>query len=112
MADLVSRRRMISISIAAGSAVTLSSLALRSAKSADAPATVDEKDQMAVALGYVSDAKRVDAKTNPSYQAGAACAACSWYQGKAGDSAGPCTFFPGKLVAAGGWCKMWSKKQK
>jgi hypothetical protein len=73
---------------------------------------VNEKDSMAAALGYVSDAKHIDKNASPTYQAGATCSNCSWYQGKAGDPAGgPCSFFPGKSVDANGWCRMWNKKQ-
>jgi hypothetical protein len=111
----ISRRRLLTLmTTAAGSAVTLDLLtrAQPALAAGDAPAAahVDEKDSMAVALGYVSDAKRIDARTNPQFQQGANCSGCSWYQGKAGDAAGACTFFPGKLVDAGGWCKMWNKK--
>jgi hypothetical protein len=100
MADRLSRRHVLLLTLFAGTAL------------ADAPAKVDEKDSVAAALGYVSDAKRVDKKTSPTYQAGSNCSSCSWYQGKAGDPAGgPCTFFPGKNVDANGWCRMWNKKQ-
>jgi len=76
------------------------------------PPKVNEKDSMATALGYVSDAKRVDKKASPMYQAGSSCSNCSWYQGKPGDAAGgPCSFFPGKSVEPNGWCRMWNKKQ-
>ena len=69
---------------------------------ADAPPPkVNEKDSMAVALGYVSDAKHVDKKASPQYTAGSTCSSCSWYQGKAADPAGgACTFFPGKTSQA------------
>jgi hypothetical protein len=77
-----------------------------------APAKVNEKDSVAVALGYVSDAKRVDTKASPQYKPGSTCSNCSWYQGKPGDAAGgPCTFFPGKNVDANAWCRMYNKKQ-
>jgi hypothetical protein len=75
------------------------------------PPKVDEKDPTASALGYTSDAKRVDRKAYPMYQAGTTCANCSWYQGKPGDAAGgPCTFFPSKSVDPAGWCRMWTRK--
>ena|SRR5579863_2601723 len=75
-------------------------------------ARVNEKDSLAVALGYVSDVAHIDAKANPTYQAGATCSNCSWYQGKGGDpTGGPCTFFPGKLVEPHAWCRMWNKRQ-
>jgi hypothetical protein len=105
MTDLVSRRHLLFWALVAGGAA---GTAL-----ADAPLPkVDEKDSLATALGYMSDAKRVDKKSSPTYQAGSTCSNCSWYQGKAGDAAGgPCTFFPGKNVDANGWCRMWNKKQ-
>jgi High potential iron-sulfur protein len=100
MSDRVSRRELLFLALFAGSAL------------ADTPPSkVNEKDSLAVALGYVSDARRVDPKTDSKYQAGATCSTCSWYQGKPGDPAGgPCTFFPGKNVDANGWCRMWNKK--
>ena len=87
---MISRRQMLLLAMVSGTAL------------ADvAPAKVDEKDSLAVALNYLSHSK----------QAGATCSTCSWYQGKAGDPAGgPCTFFPGKNVDANGWCRMWNKK--
>ena len=95
-----SRRQMLFLSLFAGSVLADSP-----------PPKVDEKDSTAAALGYVSDARRVDAKANPQFKAGSSCSNCSWYQGKAGDPAGgPCTFFPGKNVDANGWCRMWNKR--
>ncbi|HEY6484439.1 MAG TPA: high-potential iron-sulfur protein [Steroidobacteraceae bacterium] len=116
MSGPISRRRILAAALAAGTATVAgawSAAARAQAAGAAAPASpkVDEKDAMAVALGYVADARHVDAKANPTFQAGATCSGCSWYQGKPGDSAGgPCTFFPGKRVAAQGWCKMWNRK--
>jgi hypothetical protein len=104
MNEAISRRQVLFLTLFAGAA--------GSALAADAQPKVNEKDSVAAALGYVSDAKRVDTKASPTYQAGATCSTCSWYQGKAGDPAGgPCTFFPGKNVDANGWCRMWNKKQ-
>jgi hypothetical protein len=104
MTRIISRREMMSFAFLTG--VTVRVLA-------DAPPPkVNEKDSLAVALGYVSDAKRVDTKASPQYTAGATCSSCSWYQGKAGDAAGgACTFFPGKNVDANAWCRMYSKKK-
>jgi hypothetical protein len=100
MTDL-SRRQMLFLALFAGSAL------------ADTPPPkVNEKDSVATALGYVSDARHVDQKAYPMYKAGSTCANCSWYQGKPGDAAGGgCTFFPGKNVDPNGWCRMWNKKQ-
>ncbi len=77
---------------------------------AHAQAMVDEKDAQAVAVGYVADAKKADAKKFPKYAAGQMCSGCALYQGKAGDKAGGCGLFPGKQVAAGGWCSAYAKK--
>jgi len=124
MTNLISRRQMLSVALAASGALTAGVLAAAETGTGGAgaaptgsptgtsPAKVDAKDATAVALGYVSDAKRVDKAASPTFQAGASCSSCSWYQGKPADPAGgPCTFFPGKNVDANGWCRMWSKKQ-
>ena len=75
-----------------------------------AQTALSEKDPQAVALGYVSDATKVDTKKYPKYAAGQACSNCALYQGKEGDAAGNCPLFAGKQVAAKGWCSAWAKK--
>ncbi len=75
-----------------------------------AQAALSEKDPQAVALGYVSDATKADAKKYPKYAAGQACGTCALYQGKPGDATGACPLFAGKLVSAKGWCSAWAKK--
>ncbi|HEY3786124.1 MAG TPA: high-potential iron-sulfur protein [Steroidobacteraceae bacterium] len=125
MTGRVSRRRLLGLGVAAGGAFGAAAwLWPATAKARRGPeqpggsnstaqgTRVNEKDSLAVALGYLSDASRVDRKASPTYQPGASCSSCSWYQGQPGDAAGgPCTFFPGKLVDAHGWCRMWNKKQ-
>jgi anaerobic selenocysteine-containing dehydrogenase len=80
------------------------------ATTAQAQTLLDEKDAQAVALGYVADAKRVDAKKQPKYAAGQVCSNCALYQGKATDKAGGCPLFGAKQVAGAGWCSAWAKK--
>ena len=75
-----------------------------------APVELDVNDPQAKALGYVKDAKTVDAKANPNYKPGQTCANCLQAQGKPGDAQLPCNIFPGKLVQAKGWCKVWVKR--
>lgn len=75
-----------------------------------APVELDVNDPQAKALGYVKDAKTVDAKANPNYKPGQTCANCLQAQGKAGEALLPCNIFPGKLVQAKGWCKVWVKR--
>ena len=95
-------RRVFLLAVAA----TGTALATR----ANAQALVDEKDPQAAALGYVAEAKRVDAKKFPKFAAGQNCANCALYQGKAADKAGGCPLFAGKQVAGAGWCSAWAKK--
>ena len=95
-------RRVFLMTLAASGAVL--------ASRAQAQALVGEKEPQAVALGYVADAKNVDAKKYPKFAAGQNCANCALYQGKATDKAAACPLFAGKLVAGPGWCNAWAKK--
>ena len=99
-----SNRRVFLMTVAATGTAALATRAL-----AQAP-LVNEKDPQAVALGYVADATKADAKKFPKYAAGQNCANCALYQGKATDPAAPCPLFPGKQVAGKGWCSAWAKK--
>ena len=96
------RRRQFVISLA----VATTGLA----GTARAQAMVDEKSPQALALGYVADASKADAKKYPKYEAGQHCANCALYQGKPADASGACPLFAGKLVAGKGWCSAWVKK--
>jgi hypothetical protein len=81
------------------------------AAAADAPKPhVAVKDPTAVALAYIEDASKVDAKAFPTYKAGQHCANCLQSTGAATDAWRPCNLFPGKLVAANGWCKVYVKR--
>jgi len=95
-------RRIFLLSLAASGA-SLGTLAR-------AQTMVDPKDAQAAALGYVTDAKTVDAKKYPRYAAGQICGNCALFQAKADDKTGPCTLFPGRHVAGPGWCTAWVKK--
>jgi hypothetical protein len=90
--------------------MTLAASGATLATGVQAQALVDEKDPQAVALGYVADAKRVDAKKFPRFAAGQNCTNCALYQGKATDKAAGCPLFAGKQVAGPGWCSAWAKK--
>ncbi len=97
-------RRVFLMTLAASGA------ALATQAEAQAPLLLDEKNAQAVALGYVAEAKRVDAKKYPKFVAGQNCASCALYQGKAADKAAGCPLFAGKQVAGAGWCSAWAKK--
>jgi hypothetical protein len=108
MSDHFSRRDALrTFAVALGAAATV--LPGRRAQAADLPHLLPT-DASATALGYHEDVKTVDAKSNPTYQAGQVCSNCAQYKGNAGDMWGPCNLFPGKQVSANGWCKVWTKK--
>ena len=90
--------------------LTLAATGAALATRALAQAQVDEKDPQAAALGYVAEAKRVDAKKFPKFAAGQNCANCALCHGKAADRAGGCPLFAGRQVASAGWCSAWAKK--
>lgn len=105
--EKLSRRRLLQGALAGIAAVPVATLISRSAEAAE---PLSESDPTAKSLGYVTDAKKVDAKANPNYKPGQDCANCMQFTGKAGAADGPCNIFPGKTVKAQGWCKVWVLK--
>lgn len=101
---MTSRRTFITLLPAAGTLVTAS---LAHAQGA---ALVNDKDAQAVALGYLSDATKVDKAKYKQYASGQQCGSCSLYQGAAGSADGTCPIFSGKRVLAKGWCSAYVKK--
>lgn len=99
-----SRRSILAFVPAAGVAL----LAGRAAVAQ--PARVDEKDAVAVALGYKHDAAAVDTKKHAQYVKGSICANCTLYAGKPSDPWAPCGALGGKQVNAKGWCVAYVKK--
>jgi hypothetical protein len=71
---------------------------------------VQDSDPSAIALGYVSDVKKIDTNKFPQYALGQNCAVCTLFQGTAKDADAPCLAFGGKAVSAKGWCSAWVKK--
>jgi hypothetical protein len=104
--EKLSRRQLLQGALAGIAAVPAASLLARDASAA----TLSETDATAKSLGYVADAKKVDAAANPNFKPGQNCANCMQFTGKAGAATGPCNIFPGKDVAAAGWCKVWVLK--
>ena len=104
--EKLSRRQLLQGALAGIAAVPAASMFAGSASAA----TLSETDPTAKSLGYVADAKKVNAAANPNYKPGQHCANCMQYTGKAGTASGPCNIFPGKDVAAAGWCKVWVLK--
>ena len=73
-------------------------------------ARLDEKDAVAVALGYKHDAAAVDTKKHTQYVKGSICANCTLYAGKPSDPWASCGAVGGKQVNAKGWCVAYVKK--
>jgi hypothetical protein len=96
-------RRVFMMQVAAASTVVLAS-------QARAQTMVNEKDPQAVALGYVADTTKADAKKFPKHAAAQKCLNCQLYSGKPADASGGCPLFAGKQVAGNGWCSAYIKK--
>ena len=71
-------------------------------------APFSESDSLARSLDYHSDAKTVDVREYPEYEATQSCATCLHLQASAGSVHG-CKLAPGKSVSLGGWCKLWTQ---
>ena len=84
--------------------------AAASAPNSFAQTRLDEKDPQAVALGYVADSSKADAKKFPKHDNAQLCNGCALWQSKPADVTGNCALFAGKPVNAKGWCSAWSKK--
>jgi len=74
---------------------------------------LDEKDPVAMALGYACEASKVDTKkwTKRAGKDGKTqfCDNCMFYSAPKGNM-GKCQIFPNNMVCAKGWCNSWSKK--
>ena len=102
------RRTLLKGALLGVAAVPVSALLSRASAAAG---PVDPNEPQAKSLGYVVDATKVDAKANPNFKAGQACANC--LQSPVGKEAGgmvPCNIFAGRQVAAKGWCKVYVKR--
>jgi hypothetical protein len=109
MQNKISRRAIVKGGLIAGAFLPALSLTANSAAAAGLPA-LDPKDPTAQALGFVTDATKVDAAANATYKPNQKCSTCAQFQGKATDATAGCNIFAGKSVPAGGWCKVWAAK--
>jgi hypothetical protein len=105
----ISRRSLVKSGLIAGAILPSLSL-LSSRASAAALSPLDSNDPTAKALGFVTDASKIDSKTQPTFKSGEKCGTCAQFQGKSGDATGPCTIFAGHSVPQGGWCQVWAQK--
>jgi hypothetical protein len=103
------RRTLLKNALAGLAALPAAAIVRRAAAQESMP-RLEEKDTLAVAMGYVHDASKVDPNKVPQYKPGSKCANCLQLTGKEGEEWRPCNIFPGKLVNANGWCKVWVPK--
>ncbi len=109
MQSKISRRAMVKGGLIAGAFIPAMGLIANTSTAAALP-PLDPKDPTAQALGFVTDATKVDAKANATYKPDQKCSTCAQYQGKASDATAGCNIFAGKSVPAAGWCKVWAQK--
>jgi hypothetical protein len=105
----LSRRTILKGGLIAGALIPVAGLSSYRADAAALPA-LDPADPTAKALGFVTDASKVDAAANPTYKPAQKCGTCAQFQGKPSDASAGCNIFAGKSVPAGGWCKVWVQK--
>jgi hypothetical protein len=105
----ISRRSLVKGGLIAGALLPTVGLMSRNASAAALP-LLDPTDPTAKALGFVSDATKVDTKTYATFKAGQKCGTCAQFQGKPGEASAACTIFAGKSVPQGGWCQVWAQK--
>lgn len=103
--SLMSRRRFVKT---VGAAAVTTGLGTATASASELP-RVSEDDPMAKALGYVHDARSVDAAIRLSDRF---CNNCALYAGNSNDEWAKCSIFPGKVVAGEGWCRSWVPVQE
>jgi high potential iron-sulfur protein len=108
MQHKISRRAMVKRSLLAGALVPALGL-IRTAQ-AQGATPLDPNDPQAKALGFITDASKVNAAADATYKPGQKCGTCAQFQGKAGDATGGCNIFVGHSVPSGGWCKVWAQK--
>lgn len=65
-----------------------------------------ENEPAAKAIGYVANARMVDAKANPGYKRSQTCATCAFIKFGTGRQRA-CSAVGDRLVESAGWCKIW-----
>ena len=104
---MIARRTVLKGALLGAAAVPVTALLGRAEAAAG---NVDPNEPQAKSLGYVEDASKVDAKANPNYKAGQACANCLQSAATAKGDRVPCNIFAQRLVNAKGWCKVYVKR--
>jgi hypothetical protein len=69
-----------------------------------------ESSSQAIALGYVSEASKLDRAKSPTYSVGQACGTCVLARPHQEPSQLRCALVPLNTVSRTGWCKAWVAK--
>jgi hypothetical protein len=109
MQNKMTRRSIVKSGLIAGTLVPAFGLIGGTAGAAGLT-PLDANDPTAKALGFVADASKVDASSNPTFKPAQKCSTCAQFLGKAGEATAGCNIFAGHTVPAGGWCKVWAAK--
>jgi len=109
MQKTITRRAIVQGGLIAGALVPALGL-MGNYAGAAALTPLDANDPTAKALGFVSDATKVNAAANPTFKPGQMCSNCAQYLGKPGDASGGCNIYAGHSVPAGAWCKGYAPK--
>ena len=104
---MIARRTVLKGALLGAAAVPVTALLGRAEAAAG---NVDPNEPQAKSLGYVEDAAKVDAKANPNFKPGQACANCLQSPATAKGPMVPCNIFAQRLVNAKGWCKVYVKR--
>jgi len=103
--------RRKSLMLLAGAVGSLPILLLRDVEAAD---VVSEQDELAMQLGYVTEASRADTGRFPKRAEPGGdqqfCRTCQFFKADSDSGTGGCVVFGGRTVRAGGWCNSWFKK--
>ena len=108
---LINRRNFLKLGMSAGgSAIALSAIPINLVAADE----VSEEEPLAQAMGYVTDATKVDTTKFPKRagDAGAKqfCNNCALYAGEADAETAPCSIFQNRPVRGAGWCNAWVAK--
>jgi High potential iron-sulfur protein len=107
MTCTIVRRDFLKGALASALAIPVLSAAV--ARAADLP-LLSPNDSVAQSLGFVPDASKVAANSNPTFKSGQHCGVCMQYQGKPSDSASGCSIFTGHSVPSRGWCRAFVQR--
>jgi hypothetical protein len=108
---MINRRNFLKIGVkAGGGALALSAIPIQLLAADE----VTPDEPLAQAMGYVTDATKVDTTKFPKRAGDAGanqfCNNCALFAGKEEDEVAPCSIFQNRPVRGLGWCNAWVAK--